>query len=91
MDPDKIRIVSEACDLSGKDLIDFLREERSEKERLDRDERAYQLELRRHEREVMELQLRLQTMKIEANEGESAQNTTAKQPTRSKAKTSKLP
>ena len=62
---ERIRTIAEACDLSGQELVDFVRSERSEQERMARDERAYQLELRRQDRELMEMKLRLEEIKHE--------------------------
>ena len=94
VDVDKLRMVADACDLSGKDLVDFCREERKEKDRIDREVRAHQLEVRRQDREMLELQLRLETLKHEPiHTAESVANTSlSSRPTsRYRAKAPKLP
>ncbi|KAJ8041494.1 hypothetical protein HOLleu_12324 [Holothuria leucospilota] len=54
--------------LTGKDLQEFVGSERQELERLARDESAHQLELRRRDKELLDTQLQLETMKKETNE-----------------------
>ena len=68
--------VGKSIGISGPELLDFVRTEREyqekkdadirkEKERLARDERAHQLEIRRQDREILELQLKVQEAKLE--------------------------
>ena len=92
-DVERIRGMAEACNLSGQELIDFIREERMVREKHDRDERAFQLELRRNDREMLEMQIRLETLKHESMiTHETAANTSSQTPTpRIKAKAPKLP
>ena len=92
MDLEKIRSISDACDLSGQDILDFIREERREKEKQDRDERAYQLEIRRQDKEILELQVNLEIRKSELTSEKFFANTSANAPSsRSHAKAPKLP
>ena len=84
-----LTVLGEKCGLQGKELLEFVCSEREklkkDKERLDRDERVYQLELRRQEREKLELQAKYETAKRESVSSDS--HTGA----RSKARAPKLP
>ena len=65
-----LTILGEKCGLEGKDLLNFVCSEREklrkDKERLDRDERAYQIELCRQDREKLELETKIETAKRES-------------------------
>ncbi len=65
-----LTVLGEKCGLEGKDLLEFVCSERDrlrkDKDRIDRDERAYQLQLRRQECEKLELQAKLKSEKRES-------------------------
>ncbi|XP_022110022.1 uncharacterized protein LOC110989745 [Acanthaster planci] len=64
---EQLTTLGRECGLEGAALLEFVCVEREklrrENERIARDERAYQLELRRHEREKTELEVKLETAK----------------------------
>ena len=68
MDTEKLVNLGKEMGLRGKDLQEFVGSERKELERLARDERAHQLEMRRRDKELLDAQLQLQTLKKETNE-----------------------
>ena len=62
---ERVRVIAEACGLSGKELLEFLQKEREEKKQDIRDERSYQRELKRSEFENLQVQLRIEELKKE--------------------------
>ena len=78
------------CGLDGKELLEFVCREREklrkDTERVARDERAYQLELRRNDKEKIELQVKLEIAKRTSVSSESGNNHS-----RLKARAPKLP
>ena len=90
---EKIRAIAEACDLSGKELIDFVRQEREEQAKFARDERAFQLELRREDRENLEMKLRIERIKQEVLNASTAEKSTepVNHSNTTKARAPKLP
>ncbi|KAJ8038245.1 hypothetical protein HOLleu_15611 [Holothuria leucospilota] len=94
MDIEKLVSFGEKMGLSGKDLQDFVTSEKTELERLARDERAHQLEMRRMDKELLDAQLELETKKKEANDSLNASgsaNGQHSQSTRPKIRAPKLP
>ncbi|XP_038074478.1 uncharacterized protein LOC119742537 [Patiria miniata] len=96
VDLEQLRSVSEACGLTGQELVQFCREERREKEDTARDIRHHSLEIRRQEHENLELQLQLETLKHEPISTPQTPtspnaNTSVLGTSRSKAKTPRLP
>ncbi|KAJ8017665.1 hypothetical protein HOLleu_44761 [Holothuria leucospilota] len=61
MDVEKLSEVGKGLGLGGKELLDFIAEQKKEMERLAREE----LELRRQDKELFEMQLQLESMKKE--------------------------
>ena len=101
MDIQKLVEVGKNFDLSGKELQKYVEEkeaeererqmrERKERDNLAREERAHQLEMRRQDKQLLEIQLMLQKARTEVSENNS-DDTTSDKTVRVKARTPKLP
>ncbi len=86
----KLTTLGKDCGLEGKELLEFVCAERerlrNDNERVARDERAHQLELRRHDKEKIELQVKLETAKRSSVSSDSGNGHS-----RLKARAPKLP
>ncbi|XP_041470756.1 uncharacterized protein LOC121420251 [Lytechinus variegatus] len=87
MDPEKYLRVGQALGFSGKELQDYVEKEQKDAQRDARGERAELLELKRQEKEILELQLELAKAKQDGTSDPGGQSSS----NRSSARTPKLP
>ena len=95
----ELRELGVSCGLSRRDLLDFVQKEsekmhterlkeKKEKERVDRDERAHSLEMKRKEKDILDSQAKLE---VKRGSVSSDDTSFSGHSSRLKAKASKLP